>query len=107
MTVRAAALAFALLAAGCASLPDRVQLAAPSVADRECFGLYARLDAAAERAGVRDAEADRVDGFPWLRVNRMLAAVAPRARASDPAFAQWLRAMSALDIDASAVELGN
>jgi hypothetical protein len=89
--------------AGCASVPPRT----PSVADASCTAWFAELDAAVDRAGVRDAEADRIDGFPALRVNRLAAALAPQAGRSDAAFAAWLTTLRTLDLAARRVELAN
>src|SRR5271154_4821781 len=37
---------------------------------QQCAAWFVRLDDAIDRAGVRDAEAYRVPGYPYLRVNR-------------------------------------
>lgn len=86
-----------LLAAACATLePAR----APDL--RECAEFFAQLDARVDEAGVRDAQATRVRGFPYLRVSRLLASYrdeeAPRALA---------RRMQALDLEARRHELAN
>jgi len=94
---------WSLVLAGCASAP----LPRTAAADADCVARFAELDAAVERAGVRDAEADRIDGFPALRVNRLAAALAPQAARSDAAFAAWLDALRTLDLTARRIELAN
>jgi hypothetical protein len=98
----AALLVLALV--GCASAPPR---STPNAAEAPCRAMFAELDAAVDRAGVRDAEADRVDGFPALRVNRLAAALAPKAEASPAAFTAWVAAMQTLDRTARRIELAN
>jgi len=98
----------ALALAGCASIGTPLHgLRAPSAADASCLEALAALDQRVERAGVRDAEADRIAGFGWLRVDRVMAALAPRARDSDSAFAAWVDRLRALDRSARLVELAN
>ncbi len=66
-----------LAATGCALLPAPVRLdrssTAPEVVD--CVDWYSALDAQVERAGVRDAGAARIAGFPQLRVDRFTASL--------------------------------
>jgi hypothetical protein len=104
-----AALATLVLAlAGCASIDTTSSaLAAPSAADAQCLQAFSALDERVERAGVRDAQDDRIEGFAWLRVNRLLAALAPRARASDAAFSTWVERLQSLDAAARRIELAN
>ncbi|HET9977630.1 MAG TPA: hypothetical protein VFQ20_09355 [Burkholderiaceae bacterium] len=87
--------------------PPIPPLRAAGAADASCLAWFADLDAAVDRAGVRDAEADRVDGFAALRVNRLAAALAPRAARSDAAFAAWLDTLRRLDLEGRRVELAN
>lgn len=97
MMRRLAGAGLALLAAACATLePAR----APDL--RACAEFFAQLDARVDEAGVRDAQATRVRGFPYLRVSRPLASYrdedAPRSLA---------RRMQALDLEARRHELAN
>ena len=78
----------ALLAAGCATggsgpLAPHLESGAPEV--RECAQWYQALDAEIDAAGVRDAQATRVAGFPHLRIDRTLAGLRDRAAQSEPA----------------------
>ncbi|MDX1610368.1 MAG: hypothetical protein R3225_09635 [Halofilum sp. (in: g-proteobacteria)] len=71
-----------------------------------CRALFERLDAAVARAGVGDAGADRLDGFPWLRVDRPLASF--RFETSTEArLAAWLQRLAALDAEGRSHELNN
>ena len=88
--------ALALLLTGCASLPPAEWRGANSD-DRSCLVALAAHDAEVDGAGLRDAEAERIAGFPFLRIDRLTAALAPRAVASDAAFDAWLNRLRALD----------
>lgn len=109
MTGRAAILACAALLAGCAGLdaPHSVHLAAEEPRVRGCAEWFAALDAVTDAAGVRDAQEARVAGFPYLRVNRFLAALAPRAAGDAAALRALVERMTALDAAARAAELAN
>jgi len=99
----------AMLLAGCATIPppQSAHLAAGEAQLRSCAEWYRDLDQAVDRAGVRDAAAYRVPGFPYLRLDRFTASFAPRA-AKDPRARQvWLERARALDREARAVELSN
>ena len=45
-----------------------------------CARLFADIDRRVDTLGVRDAEAHRVDGFPYLRVDRFSVALAQRLK---------------------------
>ena len=87
--------------AGCAGV---VEPGGGRVAD--CRAVFAEIDGLVEAAGVRDAEAAKVSGFPYLRVNRFLASFRrePMERARRDA---WVERMRALDRQARWVELAN
>lgn len=95
-----AALALALAAAGCATLPPLI----PEAAD--CRANYLGIDDRVERAGVRNGGAHRIEGFPYLRSDRFLASFAAEAR-EGPAFDAWVGRLRALDLAARASELRN
>lgn len=71
-----------------------------------CAARFAAADRVVDAAGVRDAEAPRVPGFPWLRVNRLLAALAPPADDAGR-FAVWIARLAALDAEARRIEHAN
>jgi len=102
--------AAALLLGGCAALPERAaeplarHLAAPGPRGA-CARFLAALDAAVARAGVADAGAARVPGFPYLRVDRFLAGEAPHPQGAR--FDAWVDAMRALDRGGRRVEMAN
>jgi hypothetical protein len=91
------AAALAALGAACTTLPPA--LLPP---DDDCARWFARLDAAVEAHGVRDAQDERIAGLPFLRVDRLALA----ARGSQP-FDDWLARAAALDRDARAAEVAN
>lgn len=66
------------------------------------------MDAVIDRAGVGDAQYARIPGFPYLRINRHLAAVAPEDEAVPlAAFEAWAAELRELDREARALELAN
>ena len=106
MTSPAALLGIALLA-GCANLRAPAPPAALDAESVACARWFDALDATVDRAGVRDAEADRIDGFGGLRVDRFSASLGARAATSATAFAAWLARLQQLEDEGRAVELGN
>jgi hypothetical protein len=98
-----------VLAAGCASIdsPFRIHLEAPSERVRDCAGWYAALDEGVAEAGMRDAQHAPVAGFPYLRVDRSLAALRPRAAQSAAAYAAYVERLGELDLEAREHEIRN
>jgi len=93
-----------LLLAACAA--PRPTIPVDDTVLHDCAAFFAALDQAVDRAGVRDAEAARVPGFPYLRVDRLLASFR-RDVVDGPAFDAWVERMATLDRDARAVEIEN
>ena len=95
-----------VMATGCAT---RVPVGEASTTDTPgaCEHWLAALDSAVDRNGVRDGEAARIAGFPYLRVDRFLASLADVASRSEAAFAAWTAHLRRLDREARAVELQN
>jgi len=94
---------------GCATF-DLSREPAParvSRVDSPCGQWLAAVDGAVSRAGVKDAAAYPVPGFPYLRVDRFTASFARQAPGNDALFAAWTRAARALDREGRAVELRN
>jgi hypothetical protein len=69
-----------------------------------CERLFQDLDAAVERAGVRDGGAVRIDGFPYLRASRFLASYRDERLDRRQALG-WIERMRQLDRQARVYEL--
>lgn len=109
--MRLGSVALALLGAGCAGLPSPSvePLASHLDADgptAECARFFVALDGAVAEAGVADPEAARVPGYPYLRVDRLLAFGA-KPDAASPAFPTWIDALMDLDRSARGREIDN
>jgi len=111
MRLLAAALLAAMLA-GCAAF----QAAPPyfedhfrsaSAAERECAQWYRTLDETIDAAGVRDAQYAQLSGFPYLRVDRLLASLRDRAAANDAAFHAFAQRLLGRDFEARRHEIEN
>lgn len=74
---------------------------------RECFSLLALVDDLVAEHGQPDAGPVRVEGFPYLRVDRFHAALATEATQSGESFTQWINALRDLDAEARSMELAN
>ena len=71
-----------------------------------CARLFADIDRRVDSVGVRDAEARRVSGFPYLRVDRFTSTLGQRA--IEPAQQRaWLMRLQQLDEAGRATELAN
>ncbi|HZP12491.1 MAG TPA: hypothetical protein VFB36_08730 [Nevskiaceae bacterium] len=100
MTAARAALLCTLVLAGCATSPQRTAQTA------QCRDYFDALDAQVAHAGVRDAGADRIDGFPYLRIDRFTSAL--RDQLSDePRKQLWFELLRQRDEDARRAELAN
>jgi len=102
----------AIALAACASPPP--SLAPPSQSPQglpiaggaSCRALANELAAAITQAGVGDAQAVRIEGFDWLRVDRFTAALGRQAGGGTQT-AAWLERLRALDAQARRIELDN
>src|SRR5512135_2201794 len=72
-----------------------------------CARLFADIDRHVDAAAARDAEAPRIPGYPYLRVDRFAAALGPKAETEGPARQAWLARLAALDDAARTAELNN
>ena len=97
------------LAGGCATpdLPFRAHLSSEAERVRQCADWYRELDERIDAAGVRDAQDAPVAGFPYLRVNRLLASLRPAAAADARALEAFGERMLLLDLEARRFELRN
>ncbi|HUS25079.1 MAG TPA: hypothetical protein VM369_09025, partial [Candidatus Binatia bacterium] len=100
--LRAAAWLLSMVAAlaGCATLPPEIPQAAA------CRATFLELDRRTADAGVRDGGAHRIEGFPYLRSDRLLASFRDEV-ADGAAFDTWVEHLRQLDLDARRVELRN
>lgn len=96
-------------AVSCATIdqPLRSDLEVASADGQGCAGWFTKLDEIVNGAGVRDAEAYRIPGFPYLRVNRFLASFREQAQMDSTAFAVWENRLRELDQRARNYELKN
>jgi hypothetical protein len=105
---RWAPLLLALLLAGCAIIPAPTRSPRIGGSDRlgACADFFALLDERVLKARVPDAGAFRVEGYPYLRVNRFLASFS--SEMTDKAtLAAWVGRMQALDLEARLHEIAN
>ena len=107
-----AQLAFVVLTlAGCSTIDPYASLPMSQHLQRDddvgyCARLFADIDRRIDSLGVRDAEAHRVAGFPYLRVDRFNVALARRATDGLQQRA-WRSRLQQLDETARATELAN
>ncbi len=104
--------AAALAAAGCATVDPYAHAPIARHLERsdaagDCARLFRAVDARIDALGVRDAMAPRVQGFPYLRVDRATEAMRDEALATRASFGAWSELMARLDRQARAAELAN
>ncbi len=101
--------AIMISAVSCSALDQPIQLdPGPQAANiKECIDWFKKLDEITDQAGVRDAEAYQVPGFPYLRVNRFLASFREQVRDDSNAFTVWEKHLRDLDLRARSYELKN
>jgi len=93
-------------AAGCATL----EAPGPDVSEplaAACLAEFRALDEKIEAAGVRDAQATRIEGYPYLRVDRFVAALRPGAGQNPQAIRALAQRMRSLDLEARRHEIAN
>ena len=98
-----------MLVVGCAAIdqPLSSDTEFQSAQVQECVNWFKKLDEIVDRAGVRDAEAYRIPGFPYLRVSRVLASFREQAEKDSDAFSAWEKHLRSLDDRARSYELKN
>jgi len=106
---RSLALLALLLASGCASFQPvpSARVDATQADARACAQWFFDLDRRVAREGVRDAQARPVEGFPYLRVNRLLAAMRGEAGADPGKLRALVHEMQDLDAEGRKSELAN
>jgi len=97
-----------LLLAGCAIIPAPTRSARVGGGDAlgSCADFFADLDRRAAHAQVLDSGTFRVEGYPYLRVNRFLSSFGKEV-GDQAAFAAWVDQMQALDQNARKYEIAN
>jgi len=107
--LRSLALVFLLGAAGCATIqpPQRDHLDSGNARLADCARWFVALDEAVAGSGVTDIAARRVTGFPYLRIDRFVAAMKDSAQSDRQIHRAWLERMRALDADGRRVEISN
>jgi hypothetical protein len=102
------ALLLASVFLGCATIPvpTRSQWADTDGPARHCADLLSALDQRVSSAQAIDPGAFRVEGFPYLRLDRFLASFRDEIDDED-AFAAWVAHMQALDQEARRHEIAN
>lgn len=88
-----------LLVTGCAGVEQRQS--------DDCVKWLEKLDEAIDTAGVRDAGAYRIPGFPYLRTDRFWASFRGEVENDPAAFGAWVDRLRALDATARSFELRN
>lgn len=96
---------FILFFQGCSALRGHPDFP-PEDRPAEASLFFTAMDAAVEREAVGDAAAFRLSGFPYLRTDRFLAAMAARIETDDQR-ETWLNAMRQLDIVGRQKEIRN
>lgn len=92
---------------GCTAAPHpSPPPAGTSEAVAHCRALFKAVDDAVSTAGVGDAQATRIPGLPYLRINRLLAH-GVEVPADGPAFDAWIHRLRDLDRRARRAELAN
>jgi len=96
-----------LLTAACTIAPMQPELGPRPAALIPCVHWFEQLDATIDRAGVRDAGAHRVPGFPYLRVDRFSASLAEQSKGGAQAFDAWIARLEELDATSRDYEIRN
>jgi hypothetical protein len=107
--LRVASVSLSVVLTGCATTgtaPVSV-VERSTTAGQSCVAWFVKLDAAIDSAGVHDAGAYRIPGFPYLRIDRFSASFREEARNNVPEFNAWLAHLEALDAKAREIEIGN
>lgn len=90
-----------LLAAGCATVDQRVASPSP------CQEWFIALDDRVDATGVRDSQYTRMAGFPYLRTDRLLASLRDKAAERPDTLATFAQRLRALDYEARRYEIDN
>lgn len=94
-----------LLLASCTSLPSVKPDTLDAVSQR-CLNYYEKMDELVQQQGVSDAQYARLQGYPFLRINRYLQSFRYRNLSQDQTV-QWLDSLARLDRKARSLEFRN
>jgi len=97
-----------VVAGGCASF-DPVAASRESEESTvvECVEWYRALDAAVDAAGVGDAQAARIRGFPYMRVDRFTASLRDTAHLQESVMLAFAERLVRIDLEGRKHELSN
>lgn len=98
-------LLFSVFLFGCASFYSQ-RIPQPLERPERCQGFFEELDRRVKEAGVRNASAYPVPGFPYLRTNRFLSALKNKLK-DDKERDAWVRWMQQLDLESRKKEINN
>ena len=104
------AILWAAVAIGAGACTVKVEPAihdARALEGASCRALYPMLDARVAQAGVADAQFARIDGYPYLRINRFLASDDIKPEPGGDGFDAWVERLRQMDWDARRIELKN
>lgn len=93
---------------GCAVSPTPAT--PPTAADdaaTACRHWFTELDAAVDRAGVKDAQDRRIDGFPQLRVSRFAASFRDQLARGGAGYEDWFTMLRDLGAEGHSVEIAH
>ena len=96
-----------LAVAACTPKPIPLAQDPGAVQAASCRDLYATIDARVDEAGVGDAQFARIAGYPYLRIDRFLAADDIKPDPGGNGFVAWVERLRDLDLDARSFELQN
>jgi len=100
-------LLFILFLSGCTSIaPKTAEYSGATEIVAQCSKAYQLISTAIYNARVSDAEAQSIDGFPYLRSNRFLASFKDELH-NETVISAWLNHLIELDQQARVVELRN
>ena len=88
----------------CAGNPSRPPTATSDATQTACLAAFNDADRRVAQAGVGDADSAPVAGFPYLRVNRLLASFTTTPMDA-PGRSAWLARLAALDTDGRKIEM--
>lgn len=96
----------ALFLIGCVAVEPKIT-APQNITQTTCRALYQEVDTAIDNAGTRDHGVSQVQGFPYLRITRLLASFSHELNDESPQWMAWIGHMADLDAQARTLELRN